>query len=510
MSIAVENPLREGLRLERTPQPCVMVIFGASGDLTKRKLVPALYRLARAHLLPPGFSVLGISRTEMTNDEFRARMKEAVETFSDAPSDPSSWESFAGGLYYKSASTREREMFHELGPLLEQIDRERGTCCNRVYYLATPPSAFVEIIRGLKDSGLSRREHGWTRIVIEKPFGHDLESARALNEEVAAAFDEQQVFRIDHYLGKETVQNILVFRFANGIFEPIWNRRYIDHVQITAAESIGVESRAGYYEEAGALRDMVQNHMLQLLALTGMEPPVAFDAEAVRAEKLKVLRAARLLPVDGAMPWAVRGQYGPGWMGGERVPGYREEPGVSPDSRTDTFVALKLGIENWRWAGVPFYIRAGKRLPKRVTEIAIQFKQAPLALFERTPADQLEPNLLAMRIQPDEGIALKFVAKTPGTSMHVRPVTMDFRYATSFGMEQVEAYERLLLDCMLGDPLLFAHWSSVERSWELVMPVLDLWRTTAPPQFPNYEAGSWGPQQADDLMAADGRAWRRP
>ncbi len=509
MAVAVENPLLEGLRLERTPQPCVMVIFGASGDLTKRKLVPALYKLARAQLLPAGFSVLGVSRTAMSDDEFRAHMREAVEAYSETPLDSESWDSFAQGLRYLSASTRERDTFRRLIPLLQQMDRERGTGCNRVYYLATPPSAFVEIIQGLKEAGLSRTAQGWTRIVIEKPFGHDLESARALNREVAAAFDEQQVFRIDHYLGKETVQNILVFRFANGIFEPIWNRRYVDHVQITAAESLGVENRAGYYEEAGALRDMVQNHMLQLLALTAMEPPVAFDAEAVRIEKLKALRAARLVPAGGSAPWAVRGQYGSGWIQGERVPAYREEPGVSPNSRTDTYVALKLAIENWRWAGVPFYVRAGKRLPKRITEIAIQFKQAPLALFERTPADQIEPNLLVMRIQPDEGISLKFVAKTPGTSMHVRPVNMDFRYATSFGMEQVEAYERLLLDCMLGDALLFAHWDSVERCWALVVPVLDLWRMTPAPALPNYEAGTWGPKEADDLMAADGRAWRR-
>ncbi len=509
MAIAVENPLREGRRLERTPQPCAMVIFGASGDLTKRKLVPALYKLARAHLLPAGFAVLGVSRTEMSDDAFRARMRQAAETYSDTPLDAESWDSFAQGLHYLAASTRERETFRKLIPLLQQMDREHGTCCNRVYYLATPPSAFVEIIRGLKEAGLTHTEHGWTRIVIEKPFGHDLESARVLNAEVAAVFDEQQVFRIDHYLGKETVQNLLVFRFANGIFEPFWNRRYVDHVQITAAESIGVENRAGYYEQAGALRDMVQNHMLQLMALTAMEPPVAFDADAVRAEKHKVLRAAGLVLADTSPPWVVRGQYGPGWIEGERVPGYREEADVAPASRTETYIALKLQIENWRWAGVPFYIRAGKRLPKRVTEIAIQFKQAPLALFERTPADQIEPNLLAMRIQPDEGISLKFVAKAPGTSMHVRPVNMDFRYATSFGMEQVEAYERLLLDCMLGDPLLFAHWDSVERCWALLMPVLDCWRATPAPALPNYEAGTWGPEQADELMAADGRTWRR-
>ena len=508
MAVTMENPLREGLRLERTPEPCVMVIFGASGDLTKRKLIPALYKLARARLLPAGFSVLGVSRTAMSDDGFRARMKQAVETFSETPPDTASWDSFAQGLFYLPASTQENETFRKLGPLLEQVDRERGTCCSRVYYLATPPSSFGEIIRGLKDSGLSRPERGRTRIVIEKPFGHDLESARALEREVAEAFDEKQVFRIDHYLGKETVQNIMVFRFANGIFEPIWNRRYVDHVQITAAESIGVENRAGYYEEAGALRDMIQNHMLQLAALTAMEPPAAFDADAVHMEKTKVLRAARLASADGG-PWSVRGQYGPGWVQGQQVPGYRQEPGVAPDSATDTFAALKFEVENWRWAGVPFYLRAGKRLAKRVSEIAIQFKQAPLALFERTPADQIDPNLLVMRIQPDEGISLKFGAKAPGTSMRVRTVNMDFRYATSFGVEQAEAYERLLLDCMLGDALLFAQWPAVELAWSLVMPVLERWHATPPPAFPNYEAGTWGPQEADDLIAADGRAWRR-
>ncbi len=507
MAVTIENPLREGLRLERTPEPCVMVIFGASGDLTKRKLMPALYKLARARLLPPGFSVLGVSRTALDDDGFRTRMKEAVEMFSENPPDEASWESFAGGLFYIPASTQESETFHKLGPMLEQVDRQRGTCCNRVYYLATPPSSFVEIIRGLKEAGLSRPQRGWTRIVIEKPFGHDLESARALEREVSDAFDDNQVFRIDHYLGKETVQNLMAFRFANGIFEPIWNRRYVDHVQITVAESIGVENRAGYYEEAGALRDMIQNHMMQLTALTAMEPPAAFDSEAVRVEKVKVVRATRLATLDGE-PWSVRGQYGPGWVQGEQVPGYRQAPGVAPDSKSETYAALKLEIENWRWAGVPFYLRAGKRLPKRASEIAIQFKQAPLALFERTPADQIEPNLLVIRIQPDEGISLKFGAKMPGTSMRVRTVNMDFRYATAFGVEQVEAYERLLLDCMLGDALLFAKWPTLELSWSLVMPVLEHWQATTP-GFPNYEAGTWGPREADELMAADGRAWRR-
>jgi glucose-6-phosphate 1-dehydrogenase len=490
-----------------------MVIFGASGDLTKRKLMPALYKLARHQLLPAEFSVLGVSRTAMSDDQFRARMREAIETFSEAPLDREVWDRFAQGLFYLPASTSETATFHKLVPRLREIDRARGTCCNRVYYLATPPSSFAEIIRGLQVARLSRPEHGWTRLVVEKPFGRDLESARALNREVAAGFDESQVFRIDHYLGKETVQNILVFRFANGIFEPIWNRRYVDHVQITAAESIGVENRAGYYEEAGALRDMIQNHMLQLLALTAMEPPAAFDADSVREDKIKALRAVRLASATSAVPeirWAVRGQYGAGLMNGEPVPGYRQEPGVAPNSGTETFAALKLTVDNWRWAGVPFYLRAGKRLPQRVTEIAIQFKQVPLALFERAPADQIEPNLLVMRIQPDEGIALKFVAKVPGPVMRVRPVNMDFRYSTSFGVPQVEAYERLLLDCMLGDTILFSRWDGVEVAWSVLEPVLEQWAAIRPTAFPNYAAGTWGPQQASGLMAADGRAWREP
>ncbi len=501
----IVKPHPQSLRLEHTPEPCTMVIFGASGDLTKRKLMPALYKLSRRRLLPANFSVLGISRTAMSDDQFRARMREAIEEFSEPP-DQDSWDEFARGLFYQGASTAEAETFNQLQPLLEQIDRARGTCCNRVYYLATPPSAFVEIIRGLKDSGLSQPGHGWTRIVIEKPYGRDLESARALNREVAQAFGEDQVFRIDHYLGKETVQNILVFRFANGIFEPIWNRRYIDHVQITAAESIGIENRAAFYEQAGALRDVVQNHLLQLTALTAMEPPAAFEAEAVRAEKIKVLRTARLASLAGSEPWAVRGQYGPGRIEGEPVPGYCEEPGVAPDSRTETYAALKLTIDNWRWAGVPFYLRAGKRLPKRVTEIAIQFKQPPLALFERS--GQITPNLLAMRIQPDEGTSLRVGAKAPGPTMQVDEVNLDFRYASSFGVASLEAYERLLHDCMLGDAMLFARWEAVEYSWEIVAPVLEHWQNVAPAGFPNYAAGTWGPEDAGTTIAADGRAWR--
>src|SRR5579872_2774981 len=507
----MENPLREGIRLERTPDPCVMVIFGASGDLTKRKLMPALYNLWRERLLPAGFSVVGFSRTDMNDAQYRAAMKEAVEQFGDqGPLNGEAWDNFAEGLFYLSAHPGHPEDYASLASILEEIDRQRGTNGNRVYYLAVPPSSFAGIVQQLDAAGLAQGEKGWRRLIIEKPFGHDLQSARELNQSISKVFHEEQIYRIDHYLGKETVQNLLVFRFANGIFEPIWNRRYVEHVQITAAETVGVENRAAYYEEAGALRDMVQNHMLQLLAHTAMEPPVAFDAGSVREEKSKVLRAMRRIRPDQVNDFAMRGQYGPGWMSGERVPGYREEPGVDPHSITETYVAVKFFIDNWRWAGVPFYIRAGKRLPKRVTEIAIQFRQPPLQLFGDTPSDEITPNLLAVRIQPDEGISLRFTAKLPGPAVHVRPVNMDFRYATSFGVASASAYERLLLDCMLGDPTLFARDDAVEASWALVDPIIEGWKEAPPPNFPNYEAGSWGPPEAQRLIADACCGWRQP
>ena len=512
MAIATEvNPLRAGMRLERTPDPCNVIIFGASGDLTKRKLMPALYNLSREHLLPTGFSVIGYSRSEMTNQEFRDQMKDAVDKFGELPHpmDEDAWRHFADGLSYLPSQIGVVDHYHRLAEALEQNDRQRGTGGNRLFYLAVPPSSILDIVHGIQAAGLAQSK-GWTRIIIEKPFGHDLASAQTLNRELKKVFHEEQIYRIDHYLGKETVQNLLVFRFANGIFEPIWNRRYVEHVQITAAETVGIENRASYYEEAGAMRDMVQNHMLQLLAHTAMEPPVAFDPESVRGEKTKVLRAIRRIKPDEANDFSIRGQYGPGWMNGERVPGYREEPGVDPHSTTETYVAVKFLIDSWRWAGVPFYIRAGKRLPRRVTEIAIQFRKPPLQLFGDTPTDEITPNLLAVRIQPDEGISLRFTAKLPGPAMHLRPVNMDFRYATSFGVASASAYERLLLDCMLGDPTLFARDDAVEAAWALVDPIIDGWKEGPQPEFPNYEAGSWGPPEAQRLIADACCGWRQP
>jgi len=501
----LEKPLTDPVRLERIPDPCAMVIFGASGDLTKRKLLPAVYTLFREHLVPPNFSVVGFSRSPMSDDEFRSKMREGVEEFG-GPVDTATWQKFAAGLRYISAHPHHPEEYAKLTGVLSELDRERGTGGNHVYYLAVPPSSFQPIVRNLQSAGLAESEKGWARVIIEKPFGHDLESAKALNHELDSVFHEEQVYRIDHYLGKETVQNLLVFRFANGIFEPIWNRRYVDHVQITAAETLGVENRAAYYEEAGALRDMVQNHVLQLLTMTAMEPPVSFEADTVRAEKLKVLRAIRPLCGEDAALCAGRGQYGPGRIGGEKVVGYRQEPGVDPNSKTETFAAVKLYVENWRWAGVPFYLRAGKRLGRHATEIAVQFKQPPLRLFDGTRA--LPPNLIALRIQPDEGIALRFSAKQPGPATHVRDVTMEFGYATAFGMASANAYERLLLDCMLGDPTLFSSSKFVELGWSLVTPILEAWNRPAP-DFPNYAAGTWGPAAADKLMES-GQTWREP
>ena len=485
----LEKPLTEPVRAERTPEPCAMVIFGASGDLTKRKLLPAVYTLFKERLVPPNFSVVGFSRSPMSDDEFRSKMRDGVEEFG-GPVDTSTWQKFAAGLHYISAHPHHPEEYAKLTAVLSELDRERGTGGNRIYYLAVPPSSFQPIVRNLQSAGLAESEKGWARVILEKPFGHDLESAKALNRELGKVFHEEQIYRIDHYLGKETVQNLLVFRFANGIFDPIWNRRYVDHVQITAAETLGVENRASYYEEAGALRDMVQNHMLQLLTMTAMEPPVSFEADTVRAEKLKVLQAIRPLCGEDAPHCAVRGQYGPGMVEGEKVVGYRQEPGVNPNSNTETFAAVKLHVENWRWAGVPFYLRAGKRLARHATEIAVQFKQPPLRLFDGGRA--LPPNLIALRIQPDEGIALRFSAKQPGPATHVRDVTMEFAYAKAFGMASANAYERLLLDCMLGDPTLFSTSKFVELAWSLVTPILEAWKKPAP-DFPNYAAGTWGP-----------------
>jgi glucose-6-phosphate 1-dehydrogenase len=505
------NPLREGLRLERTPEPSVMVIFGASGDLTKRKLIPAIYNLSRERLLPSGFTVVGFARRPIGDEGFRKNMLEGINQFSRSrPAQSAVWNTFAAGLCYLQGDFDDPNAYRELKSLLERLDQERGTGGNRVFYLATPPSAYSEIIHHLGESGLAQpgKPDAWCRIIVEKPFGRDLESARELNQQLAQVFREDQIYRIDHYLGKETVQNILVFRFANGIFEPIWNRRYVDHVQITVSESIGVEGRGKYYDESGALRDMVQNHMLQLLSLVAMEPPVTFGADDVRNEKVKVLHAVRPMRPADVPKLTVRGQYGPGTIGAEDVVGYREEPGVDLNSSTETYVALKLIVDNWRWADTPFYLRTGKRLPRRVTEIAIQFKKAPLMLFGHA-ADSLEPNVLVLRIQPNEGIALRAGAKVPGPTIQIRSINLDFMYGLQFGVEQPEAYERLLLDCMLGDSTLFTRSDEVETAWRLLMPILESWPNNPPPAFPNYPAGTWGPDEAQALIEADGRRWRR-
>jgi glucose-6-phosphate 1-dehydrogenase len=503
----IENPLRAGMRLERTAEPCVVTIFGATGDLTKRKLVPALYSLMQQRLLPAEFAVLGFSRPEMSDEDFRAHMKSAFEEYGDKESfDEAVWESFAASLFYMSGDFANDESFKALSSRLERIDQERGTEGNRIFYLSTAPSFFGLIGEQLGKVGLNHGK-GWTRVIVEKPFGHDLESARGLNQELAAVFDEEQVYRIDHYLGKETVQNLLVFRFANSIFEPLWNRQYIDHIQITNAEAIGVEGRGAYYEEAGVVRDMIQNHVFQVTSLIAMEPPANLSANGVRDEKIKAMQAVRPIPVDRVDEFAVRGQYGPGYVLGDNVPGYRQEPGVNPQSSTETFAALKLYFDNWRWAGVPFYIRSGKRLPKRVTEIAIQFREVPHRLFTETD-EPLEPNVLVIRIQPNEGITLRFGAKLPGQMMRIRWVNMDFRYGSSFGVHTPEAYERLLLDCILGDSTLYARRDMTERGWEIVTPILDAWKVAAA-DFPNYEAGTWGPKAAFDLIERDGRHWRR-
>ncbi|MCI0339076.1 MAG: glucose-6-phosphate dehydrogenase [Acidobacteria bacterium] len=488
--------------------PCVMVIFGATGDLTKRKLFPALYNLAKGNLLSRNFAIVCISRTEMSNEAFRDQLSKDMETFATSTVEQNLWGWFLERTYYTPANVTNTDCYRKLRDLLTQVDQTHGTGGNYFFYLATAPNLFGEIVRQLGASGLARGENGqWRRVIFEKPFGHDLESARALNAEIRQVLNETQIYRIDHYLGKETVQNILVFRFGNAIFEPIWNRRYIDHIQITAAETVGVEKRGGYYETSGALRDMVPNHLFQLVSLTAMEPPISFDANAVRDEQAKVLHAISPIPPEDVLSRAVRGQYGEGIVNDERVPSYRSEGQVAPNSTTETFVALKLMIDNWRWADVPFYLRTGKRMPNRVTEIAIQFKRAPLLLFRDTPVERLRTNRLVIHIQPDEGISLRFGAKIPGPIMRVGAVEMDFNYVDYFGSTPSTGYERLLYDCMIGDATLFQRADMVEAGWRVIEPILDVWQALPPRAFPNYPAGTWGPKEADELLERDGREW---
>ncbi|MDQ3804188.1 MAG: glucose-6-phosphate dehydrogenase [Acidobacteriota bacterium] len=511
MAATLENPLRVGMRLERAAEPCAVVIFGASGDLAKRKLIPALYRLVQERLLPAEFAIVGLGRTAMTDDEFRERMKASVAEFSEAKGvDEEVWRSFAQGLRYLPSNIQNPEDYVRLAALLEEVDRGRGTQGNRLFYLSTAPEFYAEAVRRLGEAGLSKSAKGWVRVIVEKPFGTSLESARELNRQILRHLDERQVYRIDHYLGKETVQNLLVFRFANGIFEPLWNRQYVDHVQVTNAETVGVEGRGGYYEQAGVVRDMIQNHVFQVLSLVAMEPPATLSAENVRDEKIKALHSAREFTPARVRAECVRGQYGAGSIGGRPVPGYREEPGVAADSATETFAALTMWFDNWRWSGVPFFIRSGKRLAKRVTEIAIQFKSAPHQLFGAEAMEHVAPNQLVIRIQPDEGITLRVAAKVPGQTTRIRDVNMDFRYGASFGVQLAEAYERLILDCVLGDSTLYARADMTERGWQLVMPILDEWAAQKTDEFPDYEAGSWGPEKSFLLLEQSGRRWRRP
>jgi glucose-6-phosphate 1-dehydrogenase len=511
------NPLREGMRLTRMPEPCTMVICGATGDLTERKLGPALYNLLLGGFLPPEFTVVGFARREMTDDAFREHLRQGVDRYSrNRPIKESIWESFAQGIHYHHGSFDDPEAWGSLSKLLDRIDRDRGTAGNRLFYLAVPPTLYPVIVHELGDAGLASSadqqngRRGWSRVIVEKPFGYDLASARQLNAEIRRVIREEQIYRIDHYLGKETVQNLAVFRFGNGLFEPIWNRRYIDSVQITVSETVGVEGRGEFYDETGALRDIVQNHALQLLAMFAMEPPVEFRASDLRDEKLKVLRAVRTMSPEEVAQNVVRGQYVSGWVEGHKLPSYRDEPEVRPDSEAETFVALKLEIGSWRWAGVPFYLRTGKALPTRVTEVAVQFKSPPLALFERVGATNPEPNILAVRIQPDEGILLRFGAKVPGPGMQIRSVNMDFRYGYSFAVDSPDAYETLLLDAMVGDPSLFTRNDEVERAWEILEPILNTWAAGAGGPLHFYGAGSWGPPAADELLERGGRSWRRP
>jgi glucose-6-phosphate 1-dehydrogenase len=501
------NPLLDGLRIEPAPAPTTLIIFGASGDLTRRKLLPAVYHLSLGQRLPARFNVVGVSRTPMSDDEFRRQFHDCLKEFAGLKTPDAVSTALAGPMTYLNGEMDDPRLYQRLVQRLT----EHGCPDGVLFYLAIPPSAYGTVVEQLSAAGLTRPATplGWRRVIVEKPFGTDLTTAQALNQLMHAHLDESQIFRIDHYLGKETVQNLLVFRFANGMFEPVWNRRYIDHVQITAAETVGVERRASYYEGAGALRDMVQNHLMQTLSLVAMEPPTTFSAENVRDRKHDVLLSIQpVINGDHGTRNVVRAQYGAGWVSGGQVPGYRDEAGVNRASTTETYVALRLNIDSWRWAGVPFYIRTGKRMPKRTTEIAIQFRKPPLHIFKRVSPTPIASNLLVVNVQPDEGISVRFEAKLPGSRMQLAPVMMNFRYGSAFGIPVPEAYETLLLDAMLGDATLFARHDFVEDSWSLITPVHEAWQAAGAREIPAYQAGEWGPAEADAMMAADGRAWR--
>jgi glucose-6-phosphate 1-dehydrogenase len=494
----------------RKADPCVMVIFGASGDLTKRKLIPALLNLATAKLLPEQFAIIGFASNEFTTETFRNQLTEDIKQFASCPITPEMWNWFLNRIYYVRGDFQDPAAYKNLKGQIAAVEKTHNVPGNHFYYLAVAPRFFGEVVRQLDTAGLAQESNGrWARVIIEKPFGRDLDSARDLNREIKHILEERQIYRIDHYLGKETVQNIMIFRFGNGIFEPIWNRRYIDHVQITASETVGVERRGGYYETAGALRDMVPNHLFQLVSLTAMEPPISFHADAVRDEQAKALHAVQIPTPEEVLSMTVRGQYGEGLIGDEHLTAYRSEANVAPDSNTETFAGLKLRIDNWRWADVPFYLRTGKRMAKRTTEIAIQFKRAPFQLFRDTPVENLETNRLVLYIQPEEGLSLRFGAKIPGPIMHMGGVEMKFNYVDYFGRTPSTGYERLIYDCMLGDATLFQRADMVEAGWSVITPILDVWKALPPRTFPNYASGAWGPREADDLLARDGRSWRK-
>lgn len=507
-----QNPLEEEGGEAKIAPPCAMVIFGATGDLTARKLFPALYNLTREGQLPSHFACVGFARRPKDHDQFRREMHEAVGEHSRVkPVDENIWNSFLNQIYYHESNFDDDDGYEKLRKFLDEIDKTHGTQGNRVYYLSTQPKFFPKIIEKLREHGLvydtNKEKKKWSHVIIEKPFGHDYDSAIELQRFVMNHLSETQIFRIDHYLGKETVQNLLVFRFANSIFESFWNNRYIDHVQITVGEEIGIGTRGAFFEGAGILRDIVQNHMMQLLTLVAMEPPSSLSAESIRDEKVKVLQALRPIDPDKFDELVVRGQYGSGFVDGDQVKAYREEDNVDPNSSVETFAALKLHIDNWRWAGVPFYLRAGKRLPKRATEIAIEFKEVPGILFSQG-GKKNENNVLVIRIQPDEGISLKINSKVPGTGSPIQPVKMDFRYGSYFGLTPPEAYERLICDCMLGDSTLFARADEVLNSWKLITPILERWQEKPAKDFPNYASGTWGPKSAEEMLARDGRSWR--